>query len=349
MPLYTSMVAQGLEAAGLEPVFLASRHLVEPGIAGAWQVKRWLPAPRWPRPPGAKAIPAWRQAVTWLFCSATILFATIVLRPKVVHFQHPIHWRLDPLLVKLLRLFTVVAWTAHDVLPHDGGRNADARASRLYNAVDVVLVHSQPAGEQVLKLSGVSAIVIDHPVRTVENKPDRSTARRILGLDPDRRVAAAVGFIRAYKGYALLADIWETMGAEAPLLLVMGELVDDSERLTIQRLQVCVNTDIRLGYASEQDIIAAMAAADIILLPHAKGSDSGSLHVARALGTPVISSDSPQLASVVESNGAGLVLPREARRWAAALSGVLPPPPPPPPAPVETGRAHAQAYGTAGA
>ena len=117
--------------------------------------------------------------------------------------------------------------------------------------------------------------------------PDRLSARQRLGLDPKNRLAVVVGFIRAYKGYDLIADTWDLLGDRAPDLLVLGELVDESERAVIDRLQAHPHAHVpSLGYASDADIIGAMAAADIILLPHKHGSDSGRGHMARAGGGP---------------------------------------------------------------
>jgi glycosyltransferase involved in cell wall biosynthesis len=344
LPLYTGMVAEGLVAVGLRPVLLASRHLLPPDLAISWTIHRWLPAERWPPPSGAPVVPAWRQALSWLGCALVIVAAAIALRPKIIHVQHPIHPRLDPLLLRILTHLVPVVWTAHDVLPHDPSSNAVERARRLYSLPQVVLVHSASAAREVARIAEVSALVIQHPARNLDAVPDRVSARQRLGLDPKSRLAVVVGFIRAYKGYDLIADTWDLLGDRAPDLLVLGELVDESERKVIDRLQSHPRAYVRLGYASDADIVGAMAAADVILLPHKHGSDSGSLHMARAVGTPVLSSDMQQLASAVSATAAGHVLPRDPAIWAEALVGDLPARPAKPPLPVATGNEHLSAY-----
>lgn len=344
MPLYTAMVAEGLIAVGLRPILLASRHFIAPDLTVAWVVRRWLPMDPWPPPPDAPPPPAWRQAVIWAGCAASILAATIVLRPRIVHFQHPIHPRLDPWLLRALSFLRPIVWTAHDIVPHDAASHALERARRLYRQPRRVLVHSAPAAQEVARIAGVTALVIRHPARTLPSVPDRAAARSRLGLDPDRRLAVLLGFIRAYKGYGLIAETWRLLGDEAPDLLVLGELVDESERDVVERLKRHPRATVRIGYASDEDVITAMAAADIVLLPHQRGSDSGSLHLARALGTPVLSSDMPQLAAVVLGTASGHVLPRDPAAWARALLGALPPPPPKPPLPIACGQEHLSAY-----
>jgi hypothetical protein len=123
--------------------------------------------------------------------------------------------------------------------------------------------------------------------------------------------------------------------------------VDASEAEVTARLQAHPRADVRLRYASDVEIVAAFAAADVVLLPHRWGSDSGSLHMARAVGRPVLSSDMAQLASVVSATGAGRVLPRVAAQWAEALSGDLPVCSSQPPLPATVGKEHLMAYRTA--
>ncbi|MBV8096738.1 MAG: glycosyltransferase [Acetobacteraceae bacterium] len=276
-----------------------------------------------------------------------VVVAVIALRPKIVHVQHPIHPRLDPWLLRILTRLVPVVWTAHDILPHDPSRNAVERARRLYNLPQRVLVHSVPAAQAMEHIAGVSPQVIRHPVRQLNFVPDRESARRKLGVDPHRRLAVAVGFIRAYKGYGLIADTWDVLGHNAPDLLILGELVDESEREVICRLQAHPRVDVRLGYASDEEVIAAIAAADIVLLPHKSGSDSGSLHMARAVATPVLSSDMAQLADSVSATGAGRVLPRDPAQWAEVLTGDLPTCSSKPPPPAAVGEEHLSAYRTA--
>ena len=344
LPLYTALVAEGLVAAGACPVVLTSRHLLAPDLPAAWPVRRWLPASRWPPPAGTPPRPPWRQALTWLGCAAVIVVVAALTRTDVVHMQHPVHPRLDPALMRVLRRFVPVVLTAHDVVPHDPSSDTLARASRLYRSVDVVLVHSPPAAKDIERIASVVAVVVAHPVRHVARIPDQATARTGLGLPTVGRLAVAVGFIRAYKGYGLLADTWERLGEQAPALLIVGQLVDESERPVIDRLVAHGQVTVRLGYAGDDEVVAALAAADVVLLPHERGSDSGSLHMARSVGRPVLASDAPHLASVVLSTQAGRVLPRDPGAWAHALTGDLPPAPPAPPAARSTGMAHRSAY-----
>lgn len=158
---------------------------------------------------------------------------------------------------------------------------------------------------------------------------------------------AALGFVRPYKGYDLLAEVWDGLGEQAPLLLLMGDLVAGTEadvREPVERLEATGRAVVRLGYASDTDLQLAIAASDAVLLPYAVSSESGLLHQARSLGVPVLASDVPQLAAAVEAAGAGRVIPRRTADWAAAVVAPLPAAPPAPPTLAATGQAHVAAY-----
>lgn len=344
LPLYTAMIAQALSQAGATPIVLANDQLVDPQIGGGWKVRRELRAGPWPPPPGAPSPSALRQLVRWASLAVTIVRAVISERPHIIHFQHPLHPRLDALLVRVLGALAPVVWTAHDVLPHDVSSNGAARAAAIYQASSLTLVHSPPATAEVLRLSGVAARIVRHPVRAMSAPCSRAEARQRLGIGPNERVACAVGFIRSYKGYGLLSETLALIKRPDFRLLVVGQLVDQTEQAVLDKLATDARADLRIGYASDDGLITAITASDVMLLPHAAGSDSGSLHMARALSVPVLASDAPQLSSVVAATGAGRVLAREPAVWAAALEDDLPPRPPPPPTLQEIGYEHIAAY-----
>ncbi len=339
---YTRMIARGLHSAGADVAILGSQAVTQHD--GDYPILSRMPRQGFgPDRPGRIRLYADNLAV-WSRSAPTVMRAARERRADIVHFQHAINKRLDPLLLRLLRRQTTIAWTAHDVLPHECSTRDNALFARIYDAVDVVIVHSEPAAELARELSGVDPVVIEHPATDEAGIIDQRAARHSLELPQDRRVFAALGFIRAYKGYELLARVWEQLGERAPVLLLMGELHSDSEQDVVDRLTRHPNVIARLGYATDDDLHLAIAASDAILLPYTGGSDSGLLHLGRALGTPVIASDTPQLAASVLSTASGLTVPRTVDAWIAALDGALPPPPPAPPSLRETGAAHLEAY-----
>jgi glycosyltransferase involved in cell wall biosynthesis/O-antigen/teichoic acid export membrane protein len=344
IPAYVDALARGLVACGAEPVVLGSRAL--PHAGQPYRTLRWIPVSPWWRPENAGAGFYVGRALAWLTSASQTLLAVLIVRPDVVHFQFGLNRRFDPLLLRVLRRFTRIVWTAHDVLPFEEGERGAVWFTPIYRLVNAVVVHTEPARRGIRELSGRGAHIVRHAVASDIEPIPRAAARARLGLPESGRVLVAAGFIRPYKGYDLLAEVWERLGEDAPYLLVVGE-PSESELDVVRRLDACPRTDVRATYASVDDLRAAVAAADALLLPYVEASDSGVLHLARVLGTPVIASDAPQLAWAVAESGAGIVVPRNAEDWADAVRGPLPPTPPPPHSLEEVGRDHVAVYDAA--
>jgi glycosyltransferase involved in cell wall biosynthesis len=339
---YTRRVARALRAAGARPTLLACRTI---SGNGDFPIRHWLPKQRWSRPDAVAAWPRFYagRAGAWAASTAVVELVVRLERPDVVHFQAPINRRFDAALLRRLRRHAPVVWTAHDVLPAEPAPSDPDRFASIYRAADLVVVHGETAAEEVRRLSGVDPAIVEH-VPDDMMRVDRGEARRRLGLPEDERVLGALGFIRAYKGYELLADVWERLGSEAPLLLVVGEPIDDGSQEVLERLERTGRTMIHAGYASDRELQLAASSIDALLLPHVTASESGLLHLGRAVGVPLLASDAPQLAASVRATRAGVVLAREVDAWATAVTGQLPPPPSRPPPLDVVGRAHLEVY-----
>jgi glycosyltransferase involved in cell wall biosynthesis len=340
--IYSDLVAQALAAAELHPQLLASRAL--PEEERPYAVHRRLPVQRWGRPERAGAGFYAERLSAWARSMGILEQAVRRVHPDVVHFQFGINRRLDAVMVRRVRRLAPVVWTAHDVLPFERTEADRARFAAIYRAVDRVVVHGRKAASEIEAIAGVRASVIEHPSPRRTTHATRVEARARLHVAPGERLFVAPGFIRSYKGYDLLASVWEELGEAAPVLVVMGELLTESERPVVDRLARSPRVRLALGYASSEDLETAIVAADAVLLPYREASDSGLVHLSRSLQTPVIASDAPQLAESVRTTRAGIALPRDVARWRDAVTGELPPPPSPPPPLAAIGRAHMEVY-----
>jgi glycosyltransferase involved in cell wall biosynthesis len=342
---YTRLVAKALRDVGADPVVLASRAIGEP--ANGYEVRQWLPKQRWGRPEGAYSQPGFyaSQALAWLLAAAAVELAVRRDCPDLVHFQAPMNRRLDATLLRHIRRHVPVVWTAHDVVPPEPAAGDERRFASIYRSADLVLVHSETAADAVRRLAQVEPLIIEHVPSDIV-PVDRVAARRRLGLPEGERILGALGFVRQYKGYDLLADVWERLALNAPLLLLMGEAVGDDGRRVLERLARSERTILRAGYASDEDLRLAVSAVDALLLPYVSASESGLLRLAQAVRLPILASDAPQLAAAVRAIG-GAVLGRDVDRWAEAVNGRLPSPPSPPHTLEAVGVAHLEAYAEA--
>jgi glycosyltransferase involved in cell wall biosynthesis len=341
---YTRLLAAALQAAGADPVVLRSRALTDE-CSGDVITRPWLPRQRWSRPEQRAQWPSFYtgRALAWLSSVATVELAVRIDRPDVVHFQAPINRRLDAKLVRLIGRSMPVVWTAHDVLPPEQAPGDEERFARIYRTVDVVIVHNEPAAIEVERIACVKPVVVGH-VPDGTAPIDRVEARRRLHLPQSERILGAIGFIRSHKGYDLLAEVWGQLRDAAPLLLVIGEVVDEDAGRVVDRLDATDRAIVRRGYATDEDIQLAVSAVDGLLLPYLTASESGLLHLAQTAGVPVIASDAPQLAASVRERRGGSVLPRDVDLWVKAVVGTLPAAPAAPAAPEVAGRAHIEVY-----
>ena len=328
---YTAMVADGLVACGARVDVLTSGH--------------GLPTQLWGRSPRAGLGFVARRLGYWLRAASAVYRATRRARPDIVHFQAALNRRFDAVLLRRLRRHARIVWTAHDVLPFERTAADARRFAEIYRTADAVIVHSAPAATALRELAGVEATVVAHPVPRDARRRPQAEARALLRLPSERRLLVAAGFVRPYKGYELLADVWDELGESAPHLLVVGEPLGADGKALVDRLRRCPHVTVRAGYCSDEEFRAAIEAADAVLLPYEEASDSGVLHLARALGVPVLASDAPQLAAVVEDTAAGRIVPRTRAAWREAVVGELPGRPPAPGRSLEdVGREHLGVY-----
>jgi glycosyltransferase involved in cell wall biosynthesis len=326
--VHTELVARELAAAGAPPELLANRAL--PEARTDYPVRRWLPGVHWGDAPRRGPSLYARELVRWSASAAAVELAARLRRPQVIDFQAPLHRRLDARLVRHLLRVAPVAWTIHDVVPPgDRTERNRLRSAAIYRSATLLIVHSEVARRQVVELAGVEPVVMSLAVPGGGESIARDEARRRLGIPEEGRLFGALGFVRPYKGYDLLADVWERLGPDAPGLLVMGEVVGEGQEAVLERLRRTGKVIVRLGYASEADLHLAFCASDAVLLPYVEASESALLAGARKLGIPVIASDVPELAASVRASGAGSVVPREVEAWSAAVTGELPPAPEP--------------------
>jgi glycosyltransferase involved in cell wall biosynthesis len=325
----TDLVSCQLATAGARPELLANR-MFDAGRA-EYPIWRWLPGVRWGSTPRRGPAFYARALGQWGASAAAVEVAARLRRPHVIDFQGPLHRRLDARLVAHLLRVAPVVWTIHDVLPPGQRTERDRRRSAaIYRSASLLIAHSELARRQVVELCGVEPVVTDLavPEEAEDERVDRAEARRRLGITEDGPLLGALGFVRAYKGYDLLADVWERLGPAAPHLLVMGEVVEEGQEDVLERLQRTGRAELRLGYASDEDLRLAFRASDAVLLPYVEASESALLAMARAVGVPVIASEVPELAASVREAGAGRVVPRDVEAWCEAVTGQLPPAPP---------------------
>lgn len=151
------------------------------------------------------------------------------------------------------------------------------------------------------------------PAADVADLPDRATARDALDLPPDRRVALFLGLIRPYKGVDVLIEAAAELDADSDwLILIAGEPWGDlGEQVRRQAGALNLGSRVRLDlrWIPEGEIPIFLAAADLLVLPYLRGSQSAVAPMALASGIPVLSTAVGGVPEVVVDGVNGLIVP----------------------------------------
>jgi glycosyltransferase involved in cell wall biosynthesis len=133
--------------------------------------------------------------------------------------------------------------------------------------------------------------LFDHHGNTIDN----NEAKAILGIK-EELVVLSFGLIRKYKGIPFLIEAFNQLPSELQAktrLLIVGEIWEDGDELRKLIRDSPVNEKITLvnTYVPDDKIHLYFSAANIVVLPYTRASQSGVAHVAMSFGKPIIVSE----------------------------------------------------------
>jgi len=208
----------------------------------------------------------------------------------------------------------------HNLADHEAGAPRRALARLALRRADVLAV--QNAGDLATarrEVSEARAVLVPHPSEPVLVVP-RGEARARLGLPQGVPVFLFSGLLRPYKGWDVLLEAFATTRRALPdaVLLLAGEPWGDAKLLESRPVPAGVRLFLRFLRAEERGLL--FDACDAVVCPYRHATGSGIAADAVSHGRPVIGSDVPGLAVVVEDGVSGLlVAPGDAGALAAAL------------------------------
>ncbi len=201
-------------------------------------------------------------------------------------------------------------------LPAWAARHGLAAAQRgLRRSADRILVH-EPAFADVLP----GAATVPHGIEPAAHRAQRESARRALGLDPQRMVVLCFGFLAPYKGLETVLEAAELARNEFDLVIAGGEhprLAVGGDRYYAELQQRFGHVARFTGPVPDQQVADYFASADVAAFMYPRPfSSSGALALAVAHRTPVLVS--PELAHT-GGLASSLVAPRDPQRLADRL------------------------------
>lgn len=238
--------------------------------------------------------------------------------------------RFDRFVRRLKRRGLRLAWTAHNLYPHDDPHpDLGQRARRaLMPHLDHVFVHFPQAIEVLATELGYRGptTVIPHGnyLDDYGELRDPGAARAELGLPATGFVALMLGLLRPYKGIGVAIAGFIAMAGPDDRLVIAGrtegdiepELATDDPRVIIRR-----------GHVPADQIGLYHAAADCFVAAHRATFTSGSAVMALTLGCPIVGPAVNHLASLgpeprvwaAEPGAAGLAAALQRRKDAGAI------------------------------
>ena len=238
-----------------------------------------------------------------------------------------------------------IAWTAHNLVPHDDPQPDLGRKARadMLAVVDHVFVHFESARRDLADTFGYTgpSTLVPHPHFMSAYPPPtpRAAARARLGLPEDGFVALAFGRIRPYKGVGAIIQAFRRTAGPSDRLIVAGccegdvagelALADDDPRIMVHAKTI-----------PHDDVPLYFGAADVAVTAHRAFFTSSAAPLAISMGCPVVGPPIHHLADLAggqrmfpiedgpDGLAAGLAHAREAaptidhaavRQWASTL------------------------------
>lgn len=254
----------------------------------------------------------------------------------VVHLHFPQFLPADYLLIQWLqRRGRRIVLTAHDVMPLDGGRVAQAWLPRLYERVDAIIVHAQDNYETLVEQFHVPetdvTVIPMGPYLTFakDSQFPAAEARASLGLETDQQVILFFGQLKKAKGLACLIRAFAQLRADFPQarLVIAGPEWDEKfspYRRLIDDLDLGEYVQTRIEYVPDEEVGVYFSAADVVALPYVKSYQSAVLYMAYSFARPVVATSVGGLREVVRDGVTGLLVPpQDSEALAHALHRLL--------------------------
>ncbi len=282
---------------------------------------------------GKGVFPVYRAGAPTL---VTDIFDTsTTMTPDVVHIQHE-YGLFGPqkgiAVVELILRYRMasipVVTTLHTVYA-ELARDEEIVLNRIIHDSQAVIVHEDSQKETLERYFGPSdnIHVIEHGIREIKRVPDAKAKLNLEG----KKVIMLCGYFRRSKGFHRVLDFFpEIYRRDADVVLVMAGKIRGIEAQGYQR-----NLFTHLNQLPEVDRIVflrgqfpqytfdtILSAADCVVLPYEKGSQSGMLAQCFALRCPVVVSPLPAFRALMQRSGGGLVCEKD-EDYVSAILKVL--------------------------
>lgn len=219
----------------------------------------------------------WTSSVAHMYFALELFNFSFRRRPIIIEF----HEVVDPLESSILpiRIYSKVM-----------GRLIRRLATRY-------VVHSNSDKELISKNYGIDKdkiAIIPHGIYDHYNRMGRTAAKTTAGIKEDFAILF-FGLLRPYKGVKYLIKAFERLPEDiikGSRLLIVGEQWEDKDSKELAKdSEFSDKISVVDRYVSDDETSLYFSAADVLVIPYIRASQSGVAHIGMAFGVPIIASE----------------------------------------------------------
>ena len=214
-----------------------------------------------------------------------------------------------------------IAWTVHNVLPHEGYSEESALEVRrlIIEAADLIHVMAPDTAakcEGKFHLPEEKTVRVEHPGYHgfYPEMPAALDLRAKWGLPADGKLAVILGGIKPYKGLNEFTAEFEAATAARPRELALLIAGKSSEPLLgtelWARAELSANLHVLPETVADSQVSELMTMADFVVIPYQASLNSGAMVLALTYGKPVLARASAGSTHLLAA-GAGFVYQHE--------------------------------------
>lgn len=238
--------------------------------------------------------------------------AEVVVIPWWVPFWAPA-WTILGRGIKRLPQEPRLLFICHNVLPHEKSVIDKLALRAALSSGDGYIVHSKADAKQLLAQFPEAKLRVT-PLPTYSALAVPGDNQMPVEVPDDRPLLLFCGFVRPYKGLDVLLKAIPGVLAERDVhLLAAGEFWDGTKPYQglITSLDIGEAVTLLDRYLTNEELIAYVDAAAVVILPYRSATQSAIIQVAFGRGRPVITTDVGGLPDVVLHGRTGFIVPAE--------------------------------------
>jgi len=213
---------------------------------------------------------------------------------------------------------TKIICIADNVLPHEKRFGDKQFTGYFLKPVDAFITMSEKVMHDLRLFTHKPARQVVHPLYdNFGQKIDKAEARKYLALDPAGNIILFFGFIRNYKGLDLLLEAMSVIKQTSNIkqqtsnikLLIAGEFYEDRKPYDdiIAKYDLASSLILRTNFIADSDVKYYLSAADFVIQPYRKATQSGVTPLAYHFEKPMLVTNVGGLPALVPDGKVGLV------------------------------------------